>query len=292
VRNPAGADAPSLVDTLWSTLGGPGGLTRTLELEGARGGLPSVYAVADLAAAQIGVATLAAAELFAARLDEPIRRSHVDRRHAAVAFRSERYQRPIGWKIPPPWDPVSGDYRARDGWIRLHTNYASHRAAVLGVLGTPPERSAVAQAVLARDASALQEAVVRAGGCAAAMHTASEWADHAPGAAVAAEPLVAVEATPALAPPLPAAGAPLSGIRVLDLTRVIAGPVCTRFLAAYGADVLRIDPPGFEEVAALLSETTAGKRRAPLDLRDGREIFERLVAGAHVLVCGYRLDAL
>jgi crotonobetainyl-CoA:carnitine CoA-transferase CaiB-like acyl-CoA transferase len=127
------------------------------------------------------------------------------------------------------------------------------------------------------------------------MRTGSEWKDHPQGAAVAAEPLVEAEAMRVDAPALPASGgAPLGGIRVLDLTRVIAGPVCTRFLAAYGADVLRIDPPGFEEVGALLAETTAGKRRAALDLRDARErgAFERLVASAHVLVSSYRADAL
>jgi crotonobetainyl-CoA:carnitine CoA-transferase CaiB-like acyl-CoA transferase len=83
-------------------------------------------------------------------------------------------------------------------------------------------------------------------------------------------------------------------VRVLDLTRVIAGPVATRFLAGYGADVLRIDPPGFAEVPALLPETTAGKRTAALDLTGaaGREAFESLVAGADVLVSGLRADAL
>jgi crotonobetainyl-CoA:carnitine CoA-transferase CaiB-like acyl-CoA transferase len=96
-------------------------------------------------------------------------------------------------------------------------------------------------------------------------------------------------------PQLPhAAAGPLAGVRVLDLTRVIAGPVGTRFLAAYGADVVRIDPPGFAEVGALLPETTLGKRCAALDLREpaDRQVFERLVAGADVLVGGFRSDAM
>jgi hypothetical protein len=284
-----------MLAALWSALDGRAELTGGVEFEGPRGGLPSVYAVAELAAAQIGAATLAVAELFAARRNESIRAARIDRRHAVAAFRSERYQRPIGWQIPPPWDPISGDYRARDGWIRLHTNYASHRAAALGVLGTPAERDQVARAVLGRDGEELEGAVVRAGGCAALMRSGAGWKDHPQGAAASAEPLVAVESAAATAPELPPRpGAPLDDIRVLDLTRVIAGPVCTRFLAAYGAGVLRIDPPGFEEVGALLTETTAGKRRAALDLRDrrGREIFEGLVGGAHVLVSGYRPDAL
>jgi len=288
-------DAPSLLAGLWSALHGRAELARTVAFEGPAGGLPSIYAVAELGAAQIGAATLAAAELLAVRERESIRPSQVDRRHAVAAFRSERYLRPIGWQRPAPWDPIAGDYRARDRWIRLHTNYASHRAAALSVLGTPAERESVARAALGWDADALEDAVVRAGGCAAVMHTESEWTGHPQGAAVAAEPLVAVDAMPAAGPEMPpSAGSPLGGVRVLDLTRVIAGPVCTRFLAAYGADVLRIDPPGFDEVGALLAETTAGKRRAALDLRDarGRGAFERLAAEAHVLVSSYRADAL
>jgi crotonobetainyl-CoA:carnitine CoA-transferase CaiB-like acyl-CoA transferase len=77
---------------------------------------------------------------------------------------------------------------------------------------------------------------------------------------------------------------------VLDLTRVIAGPTATKVLAAVGADVLRLDAPGFEEVPALVADTSAGKRCARLDLRDGR--VEPLVAAADVLVCGLRPGAL
>jgi crotonobetainyl-CoA:carnitine CoA-transferase CaiB-like acyl-CoA transferase len=133
------------------------------------------------------------------------------------------------------------------------------------------------------------------------MHDRDEWLASAPGAAAAHAPALAVTERP-----LPAggwtgagraegrAGQPYAGVRVLDLTRVIAGPIGTRFLAAYGADVLRLDPPGFAEVGALLPETTAGKRTAAVDLRapTGRAAFERLVAGADVLVTGLRADAL
>src|SRR2546427_6876574 len=291
----AGGDAPALLTALWSTLGGPDDLVANLAFQGPAGGLPSIHPVSELAAAQIGAATLAAAELLAAREGKRVRAAGVDRRPAAAAFRSERYQRATGGILPPPWDPIAGDYRTRDGFIRLHTNYKPHLAAALAVLDRPAERDAVVQAVLAWNADELEDAVVRAGGAAAAMRTAAEWERHPQGIAVAAEPLVAIELAPPRETALPdPGGAPLGGIRVLDLTRVISGPVCTRFLAAWGADVLRIDPPGFAEVEALLTETTAGKRRAALDLRDptGRAMFGRLVAGAHVLVSSYRAGAL
>ena len=284
-----------MLQPIWASVGGPADALRSIAFDGPHGGLPSVYRVDAFAAAQVGAATLAAAELLAAREDRPIRPSRVDRRHAVAAFRSEGYLRPIGWHRPSPWDPIAGDYRTRDGFVRLHTNYAWHRAATLRVLGTPAERDAVARAVLDWNAAELEDAVVRAGGAAAAMHTAAQWERHPQGAAVAAEPLVAVEAAAGAPAPLPdSGGAPLGGIRVLDLTRVISGPVCTRFLAGYGADVLRIDPAGFEEVPAVLPDVTGGKRRAALDLGEerSRAVFERLVAGAHVLVSSLRADAL
>ncbi|HEY6557728.1 MAG TPA: CoA transferase [Polyangiaceae bacterium] len=282
------------IERSWADLGGDVQALARLRLSGAFGGLPSVYPVATLATACVGLATLAVADVLGSRCDRRPAEVNIDRRHAAVAFRSERYLQPIGWELPPAWDPIAGDYETSDGFIRLHTNYEHHRAAVLRVLGTTPERDILKQAVRAWSADELETAVVGEGGAAAAMRSAAEFAAHAQGQALAEEPLFAVRTRRGEPLALRPSELPLSGVRVLDLTRVIAGPVCTRFLAAYGADVLRIDPPGFHEVGALLAETTMGKRRAFLDLRkdEDRTAFQSLVAGAHVLVHGYRSDAL
>ncbi len=288
----------ALLEEIGLRLGWPPDLLDAIAIEGPERLLPSVVDVTALAAASVAAATAAVADLLAARRGEARRAVRVDRRHAIAAFRSERYLTSIGWEIPPPWDPIAGDYRARDGCIRLHTNYASHRAAALAALGVPCERARVEAAVAERGVEELEDAVVAGGGAAAAMRSAAAWAAHPQGEAVAREPAIAVEIAPARASsrPLPPAppGAPLGGLRVLDLTRVIAGPIATRVLAAWGADVLRIDPPGFEEIGALMAETTAGKRRAALDLRAqaDRQTFERLVREAHLVVLGYRPDAL
>jgi crotonobetainyl-CoA:carnitine CoA-transferase CaiB-like acyl-CoA transferase len=87
----------------------------------------------------------------------------------------------------------------------------------------------------------------------------------------------------------------VQGLRVLDLTRVIAGPVCTRFLGALGADVLRIDPPGHPDMRrGGVADTLLGKRSAALDLGDAgaARVLHRLLDGADVVVCGYRAGSL
>ena len=285
----------------WRSLGGAADVAEVLTLGGPRAVLPAYFDVTGLAVASVSGATLAAAEFLAAREVSRPRAVSVDSRAACAAFAAEGLFTPVGWSMPELWDPIAGNYRASDGWIRLHTNYPYHRAAVERVLGAG-DRAAVAASVLRWKAGELETAVVEAGGCAAVMRSREAWLASPPGAATATAPPVAVTsrrlpAGAALAPgesPLSGAAAPFSGVRVLDMTRVIAGPVCTRFLAAYGADVLRLDPPGFAEVPALLPEMTAGKRTAALDLRldADRVVFENLAAGADVLVTGLRADAL
>ena len=274
------------LDTVWNALGGnPRALNRvTMTGEGA---LPSVFPVTDLAAAVIGAAGLAATELVGA--GQTVR---VDRRLASFWFGMT--VRPQGWQLPPAWDAVAGDYLAQDGWIRLHTNAPHHRTAALAVLGTANDRDQVAQAVSRRTKADLEAAIVAAKGCAAAMLSLDEWRAHPQGQAVAAEPLLHLAGgSPAPGDRTIAKTRPLQGIKVLDLTRVLAGPVATRFLAGLGAEVLRIDPPDWNE-ASLEPEVTLGKSTARLDLRTqaGRKTFDQLLANADILVHGYRSNAL
>jgi CoA-transferase family III len=251
------------------------------------GSLPSAFSVTDLAVASIAAAGREVAALTGA--------DHVtvDRLLASMWFQTSI--RPIGWDLPPVWDAVAGDYEAADGWIRLHTNAPHHRAAAMAVLGCREGRDTVAATVAGWSAEDLELAVVEAGGCAAAMRTIESWRHHAQGAAVAQEHLIsrtlAQETVDSVWQPDP--GRPLHGVRVLDLTRILAGPVGTRFLAGYGADVLRIDPPDWEE-PSVAPDVTLGKRCARLNLRspDDRKQFASLVAKADVLVHGYRSDAL
>ena len=256
--------------------------------------LPSSYAVSELAAASMGAVAAAVSQVTSDLGLEPSPPgAEVDQRLASLWFGFSIA--PIDWELPPVWDAIAGDYAARDGWIKLHTNAPHHRAAALSVLGVPAERGKVAKAVAGWDADDLETTIVEAGGVAAAMRSADEWSVHAQGKSVAAEPLIHWrEARPVKLRDFPATRErPLNGLRVLDLTRVLAGPVATRTLAGFGAQVLRIDPPGWDE-ANVVPDITLGKRCATLDLKNAsdRKTLETLLAGADVLIHGYRADAL
>lgn len=283
--------ARAFLADIWMSLGGSGEAVERVTFLGS-GALPSAFAVSDLAAAAVAAAGLALSELVRARFGTAPAVA-VDRRLASLWFGMS--VKPEGWPLPSPWDPIAGDYAARDGWIRLHTNAPRHRAAALAVLGVAADKETVAAAVHGWSADALEEAVVKRGGCAAAMRDLAAWSDHPQGRAVAVEPVAATVSTAAASTTdWPARqDRPLTGLRVLDCTRVLAGPVATRFLAGFGAEVLRIDPPDWDE-PALAPEVTLGKRCARIDIKTerGRERFAALLAEADVFVHGFRPGAL
>ncbi|MEO0465054.1 MAG: CoA transferase [Pseudomonadota bacterium] len=255
------------------------------------GGLPSWFDVTGLAFASIGAACREVSAWMANGDAQPA----VSIDPACASWWFGMTLRPDGWELPPIWDAIAGVYQTRDGWIRLHTNAPHHRAAALRVLDCAAEKPLVAKEVARWSAKELEAAIVAESGCAAEMRSLAEWADHPQGAAVAREPLIdwhsfeMVDASPAAIDPK----RPLAGIRVLDLTRVLAGPVATRFLAGWGADVLRIDPPGWAE-ANIEPEITIGKHCATLDLKtaSGLSELKRRLADADIMIHGYRPGAL
>jgi crotonobetainyl-CoA:carnitine CoA-transferase CaiB-like acyl-CoA transferase len=296
------------INLAWSAVGGDSALlsrVSTVVREGAlRGRLP----VRESARACVGACALAAAELGARRsgLGE-VPGVRVDDGAVATAFTSERHLLVDG-RAPVLFAPLSRFWRTADGWVRTHANYPHHRARLLSALGLPDDRDpaahveSVGSALAERSAREAEEAVHAAGGLAVALRTPEEWAAHEQGAAVAGRPLVErgqldtaharvlaplVSGARHRAPLLPA-----EGIRVLDLTRVLAGPVATRTLALLGADVLRVDSPGLPELPDQHADTGFGKRSATLDLATDRRTLEDLLASADVVVTGYRPGAL
>ncbi|GHG25469.1 putative L-carnitine dehydratase [Streptomyces albogriseolus] len=283
--------------SFWSGLGGdPALLSRVSSVE-RPGVLPSRLPVRKFARACVGVCALAAAELAARRTGAgEVPAVRVDDGAVATAFVSERHLRTDG-RAAESFAPLSRFWRTADGWVRTHANYPHHRARLLTALGAPEDPDAVAAVLARRSAREVEETVTAAGGLAVALRTPEEWAAHGQAAAVARLPLVErVRLDAAPAREFTAAGGdpllPAAGLRVLDLTRVVAGPVATRTLALLGADVLRLDPPGLPELPDQHTDTGFGKRSALVDLASGREVFEELLARADVVVTGYRPGSL
>jgi hypothetical protein len=280
-----------LTRDIWKALDGPQVQLDALTIAG-DGALSSAFPVTDFAGASVAAAALSIAEL-ASQTSSKAPAVTVDRRLSSFWFGMSI--RPRDWTMPPAWDPIAGDYKTSDGWIRLHTNAPHHRAAAQRVLGPHADKAAMAQAVASWRKSDLETAIVNEGGCAAEMRSVEAWLAHPQGQAVAAEPLVqtSVRDEKHTSAWTPQPQRPLKGLRVLDLTRVLAGPVASRFLAGYGANVLRIDPLDWDE-PGVIPEVTLGKHCARLDLKsaDGRRIFEELLSQADVLLHGYRPGAL
>jgi crotonobetainyl-CoA:carnitine CoA-transferase CaiB-like acyl-CoA transferase len=262
-----------------------------LHIEGA-GNLPSYYPVTPLITASVALAGMTLSRLLAIKHGE-YETVTVNRRLASLWCKTSI--KPEGWEIPPAWDSLAGDYATADGWIRLHTNAPAHRKVVESLFGKAVSREILAQQVMTWKKAELEQAVVQAGGCAAQMLRPDEWQQHMQGKSLHNEPLFQRALTSPAAIPQWALSRekPLAGIRILDLTRIIAGPVATRFLAGLGADVLRIDPYGWDETSQE-ADVTLGKHCARLNLHNpqDRHRFEELLRDADVVVHGYRAGAL
>jgi crotonobetainyl-CoA:carnitine CoA-transferase CaiB-like acyl-CoA transferase len=297
---PQNAQPSEVLRALWLAAAGDPAALDAARLTGADPALPSSFRVGTAAQATIAAAGLAAAEIWRRRTGRAQTVS-VDMRHAAIEFRSERYMRIDGKPPGPAWDKIAGVYRTGDGrTVRLHTNFPHHRDGMLKLLGCTYEREAVQAALMQWEGERFETAAAEAALVATMLRTPAEWAAHPQGQAVARLPLIEItrigEAPARPLPPFPEEEEkrPLAGIRVLDLTRVIAGPVCGRALAAHGADVMRITAPHLPGLRELDIDTGRGKLSAAIDLRatDDRDWLRSLVRDAHVFVQGYRPGGL
>lgn len=318
--NRTATDAPAAARALWTDAGLPPAALERLHLTGTEPAVPSSFAIGTALQAGLGVAALAAAELGAMR-GGPVQEVTVDARDVV---REAACRFTLDGRKPDLWDPLSGLYRcaahgaeggAQDtadesgtaadsgqgGWVRVHANFAHHRDGVLQLLGlaagAATTRAEVEAALRGWKALDFEAAASERGLVVAAVRSPAQWQRHPQAAALAARPLVSIErigdAPPSHPAPLDAASMPLADLRVLDLTRILAGPVATRTLAAYGADVLLVNGPHLPNIAAL-AETSRGKLSACLDLRrdDGTDRLRALVREADVFLQGYRPGGL
>jgi crotonobetainyl-CoA:carnitine CoA-transferase CaiB-like acyl-CoA transferase len=219
-------------------------------------------------------------------------------RHAVAEFRSERYFRVNGASSDEIWDKIAGSYCCGDGrWVRLHSNFPHHRDGLLKLLQCEYARASVGLALQKWKAEDVEEAAANAGLVVAAMRTFDEWDRHPQGQALKLLPLLSIEkigAAPPQALPPAVLQRPLDGVRVLDLTRIIAGPVCGRTLAVHGAEVLLVTAPQLPAIGPLVIDTGRGKRSCQLDLRqaEDRVALSDLLRDTDIFVQGYRPGGL
>jgi crotonobetainyl-CoA:carnitine CoA-transferase CaiB-like acyl-CoA transferase len=289
-------DSPSaILDDLLRRAGLPA--DQPVTFTGADPVLPTPFRIGDLGAASIAAAAAQAARLLAQRT-EMAQTVHVDVDAAAAAMRSSRYLTSAP-PLPSPTRRPVGFYRTGDGrYVFLQRLFAHHHVRQLTVLGLPTDASdeAITQRALDWDGAALEEAVVEAGACGALVRTAGEWARHEQGRALAEMPLFSITKIGDSEPEPAGSGdlRPLCGTRVLDLTRVLAGPMCARTLAEHGAQVLRVGTAAVPDDEQMMRDSGHGKRSTELDLKSAPDvgILRRLVRGADVFSQGYRPGAL
>jgi crotonobetainyl-CoA:carnitine CoA-transferase CaiB-like acyl-CoA transferase len=276
---------------LWTLAGGDPAALDAVTLTGEEPQLPSSFRVAAAAQASIAAAGLAAAQVWKLRSGQS-QDVVVDMRHAVVECRSERYLRVDGKPPGPTWDATAGIYKTRDQrYVRLHTNFRHHRDAVCKVLNCKPERDDIQAALLQWDGEAFETAAY-AGGCVVAlMRSLEQWSALPHAKAIAALPVITIEKIGEAAPrPWSAGERPLAGIRVLDLSRVIAAPVAGRTLAVHGADVMLVSGPDLPAIPWLTIDTGRGKLSTFIELKSeqGRDSMRQLLASADIFSQGYR----
>lgn len=269
--------------------------------------LNSSFKVSSAAQASISASALIAEEVYCQRvsagnvLSQPVRQSIKVPLNAAEAECTALFT--IDGAEPETWAKYSGVYLCCDGYIRVHANFDHHRDAFLRLIGCDEgeelPREAVAERVLKYSSIELEDRAVEAGAIIARMRSPDAWASHPQAKAMAEQPVLIIEKLNDCDPiPLPTIkegdrNRPLDDIRVLDLTRILAGPVCTRTLAAYGAKVLTVNSPNLPNIEHII-DTGRGKRSCHLDFQreNDRETLKHLLSESDIFVQSYRPGSL
>lgn len=288
-----------ILKDIWTSAGGDQAALARVRLTREEPQIPSSFRVAVAGQTTIAAAGLAAAEIWRLRSGQAQDVS-VDMRHAVAECRSERYLRVDDKPPPPAWDAIAGVYKAGDNcFVRCHTNFPHHRDAVCNVLGCEAEREKVQAALMQWRGEDFETAAYAAGGVVALMRSRDEWSALPQARALADLPLISIEKIGEAPPkPWPQGSSnndrPLAGLRVLDLSRVIAGPVAGRTLAAHGADVLLVSGPELPAIPWLTIDTGRGKLTTFLELKSeaGRAQMRELLKDADIVSQGYRPRAL
>lgn len=257
--------------------------------------LPSPFYIGEVGGAALAAIGYMSSELWTLRGNRPQQIS-VSVRDAAIAQRSHQYIKRLDGKLDDLWDPISGFYETKDNrWIQFHCNFAHHKAGALQLLGCDDTKDAVIKATKSFDAEYLETALSDQGMCAAMVRTEMEWANHQQSKGVSNLPLIEIVKIADSKPKaLPYGTRPLSGVRVLDLTRVIAGPVCGKTLAEHGAEVVLVNSPNLPNIEPLVIDTGHGKKSIYCDMDDtaDKQTLTELIQSSDIFSQSYRPRAL
>lgn len=252
--------------------------------------LPTIFPIGEAVAGVHAAIGVAVSDLWGLHTGRK-QKVEVDVRAAAATLQSYIYQQinGSGFAIPP--QNITTFYPTKDDrWALIHFGFPHLRQGMLDLLQCEDTSESVGQAVLTWEAEALEDVIAETGLCGGMVRSAEEWAEHPHGRILSKMSVLEIIKI-ADSPPEPCPGGeqPLSGVRVLDLTRVLAGPVCGRTLAEHGADVLRIGASHLPSIEPFVQDTGHGKRTAFLDLREDRDSnkLNELIRGADIFSLGY-----
>lgn len=294
-------DSVASLRHLWRQLNLPESALASANLPNAKIGLPSSFKIGVLAQSSVALTALLAALIHSVRNKSQIPRITVPGEHAVVEFKSERLYTINGQISLSSWGPIGGLHATSDGYVRVHDGFPVHRYGAKSLLGCDlgASRSEVGAKIAEWKAVELETAAFEAGIVISALRTYDQW-DSLPQAKAVHDFPIQVqkisEGPPGLHKYLAGSGADkcLRGLRVLEMSRVIATPVAGKTLAAHGADVLWVTSPNLPDQPGLDRDLGRGKRTIRLDIdveEEKRKLFE-LVDSADVFLQGFRPGSL
>ncbi|KAF2448700.1 CoA-transferase family III [Karstenula rhodostoma CBS 690.94] len=289
---------------IWRTLGLPNDALKSLNLVEDANLFSSSFKVSHLAHASIALSALAAALMWSTRTNKPVPVVSVSREHACAEFISERLYTLNGKRLPSPFGNLGGLHKTADGYVRMHDGFSHHRDNALKLLALYPcqlypSRDEVALNMLGWSAVELEKAAFENGAVIVALRSFQEW-DALPQAKVAVNFPIRLQKIGGERPPVPLPlGADaikycLQGVRIVELSRVIAGPVAGRTLAAHGADVIWVTSPTLPNQPELDIDMARGKRTVQLDIKNSQDKAQllELIRTADVFLSSYRPGSL
>lgn len=295
-------DVSDSVAHIWmDNLGLPQSALSAIETSSDAGCFPSSFKVEHLARCTIALSALSASLFWSVRHACAVPRVRIPAEHACVEFKSERLYMLNGKAAPSSWGTIGGLHKTADGYVRMHDSFPNHRENALKVLGLSKEASRldVSAKITSWKSTELEAEAFREGAVIVALRSFEEWDVLPQASAIGDFPILLkriAKSNPHL-PPVPAAvqdNKCLRGIRIVEMSRVIAAPVAGKTLAAHGADVIWVTSPTLPDLPDLDIDVSRGKRTVQLDIKQTghKAKLVDLLRTADVFIQSYRPGSL